>query len=250
MTAFKTAIVRDMRRSSHDLLAGAAAVTTLPLALAAIASRSTGPLDRLSRKAFVGAGAAAAAGLLGAPSALGQKREPRDPRKLARLRAKRERICVEHAHTENVHRFEETLDTFKHARYELIATGDIYDGRRDVDQYYTDTRVAFPDQHNTDMVLRHADAAVIAEFHLLGTMKGPLRGIPPTNKSFKLRVTAFFLFEPGGTRITCERAYFDLYSLLQQIGLLEVAVSAGLKFPANGGIPIDRREPGVKPVKT
>jgi steroid delta-isomerase-like uncharacterized protein len=239
-----------MRRSSHDLLAGAAAVTTLPLALAAVASRSTGPLDRLSRKAFVGAGAAGVAGLLGAQSAFGQKREPRDRRKLARLRAKRERIVVEHAHTENVHEFDATLDTFKHARYELIPLGEIHDGRRDVDQYYTDTRETFPDQRNTDMVLRHADAAVIAEFHLEGTMRGPLRGIPPTNKSFKLRVTAIFTFEPGGTKITSERVYFDLYSLLQQIGLLEIAVSAGLKFPADGGIPIDRREPGVKPVRT
>jgi steroid delta-isomerase-like uncharacterized protein len=239
-----------MRRSSQDLLAGAAALTTLPLTLATVSGRSTGPLDRLSRKAFVGAGAAVAAGLLGAPSAFGQKREPRDARRLARLRARRERIVVEHAHTENIHRFDETLDTFKHARYEIIPLGEVHDGRRSVDRYYADTRTAFPDQRNADMVLRHADAAVIAEFHLLGTMKGTLRGIPPTNKSFKVRVTAIFLFEPGGTKIVCERVYFDLYSLLQQIGLLELAVGAGLRFPAEGGIPIDRREPGVKPVKT
>jgi hypothetical protein len=98
--------------------------------------------------------------------------------------------------------------------------------------------------------LRHADDAVIAEFHLRGTMKGPLQGIPPTGKRFKVRVTAFFLFDPGGSKIVCERVYFDVYSLLQQIGVLEIVANSGLELPSGGGIPIDRKEPGVKPVKT
>jgi steroid delta-isomerase-like uncharacterized protein len=220
------------------------------LAFAAGPNGSRGLLRRLSRKGFMGASAAAAAGLLGGPNALGKQKEPTNPRKRAALRARRERTVVEHAHTENIRRFDDTLDTFAHARYELISTGDVFDGRRQVDQYYTDLSATFPDQRNANMVLRHADAAVIAEFHLRGTMRGPLEGIPPTGKSFKVRVAAFFLFEPGGTKLVCERVYFDVYSLLQQIGVLEVVANSGLKLPAGSGIPIDRNEPGVKPVKT
>lgn len=207
--------------------------------------------ERLSRKSFIGAGVAAAAGLLAAPVAAARSgRDPTDPRRRAKLRAARERVVVAHAHTENVQRFNATLETFEHARYEIVPLGDVHDGRSEVGKYYKDTRTAFPDQRNTGMTLRHADCAVIAEFHLVGTMKGPLRGIPPTGKGFKVRVTAFFLFKPNSAELVCERVYFDVYSLLQQIGLLELAAKAGLKFPAGGGIPIARREPGVTAVRT
>jgi len=220
------------------------------LAFGAVPGGRTGRLGRLSRKGFVGAGAGAAAGLVGAPTALGEKKEPTNPRKRAALRARRERVVIEHFRTENSQEFDETLDTFAHARYEIIPTGDAIDGRRKVGQYYKELRAAFPDQRATNVVLRHADAAVIAEFHLLGTMNGPLEGIPATGKSFKVRLTGFFLFELGGTKIVCERTYFDLYSLLQQTGVLEQVANSGVELPANGGIPIDRKEPGVKPVKT
>jgi steroid delta-isomerase-like uncharacterized protein len=231
-------------------LVGLRATGLALLAFAAVPGGSRGRPRRLSRKGFVGVGAAAAAGLVGARSALGEKKEPTNPRKRAALRARRERIVIEHFHTENIQKFDDTLDTFAHARYELIPTGDVFDGRRAVGQYYEELRAAFPDQRNTNVVLRHADAAVIAEFHLLGTMSGPLQGIPATGKSFKVRVTGFCLFAPGGTKIVCERIYFDLYSLLQQTGVLEQVANSGVELPAGGGIPIDRKEPGVKPVKT
>jgi steroid delta-isomerase-like uncharacterized protein len=218
------------------------------LAFAAVAGGSRGRLGRLSRKGFVGAGTAVAAGLLGAPTALGEQKEPTNHRTRAALRARRERIVIKHFRTENSQKFDETLDTFAHARYEIIPTGDVVDGRREVGQYYEELRAAFPDQRAANVVLRHADAAVIAEFHLLGTMNGPLEGIPATGKSFKVRVSGFFLFAPGGTKIVCERTYFDLYSLLQQTGVLDQVATSGVELPANGGIPIDRKEPGVKPV--
>ena len=50
--------------------------------------------------------------------------------------------------------------------------------------------------------IRHADDAVITEFDLLGTHLGPLRGIPPTGKTFRCPMTAFFLFD--GDRIVCD----------------------------------------------
>ena len=44
------------------------------------------------------------------------------------LREKREAIVIEHMESENRHEFDVTMDTFDHPRYELIATGDVYDG--------------------------------------------------------------------------------------------------------------------------
>ncbi len=39
---------------------------------------------------------------------------------------------IEHMESENRHEFDVTLATFEHPRYELIATGDIYDGPDEV----------------------------------------------------------------------------------------------------------------------
>jgi steroid delta-isomerase-like uncharacterized protein len=79
-------------------------------------------------------------------------------------------------------------------------------------------RAAFPDQRNELRALHHTDDAVITEFDLLGTHLGPLRGIPPTGKTFRCPMTAFFVFE--GDRIVCERVYFDSATILRQLGLM------------------------------
>ena len=48
------------------------------------------------------------------------------------LRKKREEIVVEHMESENRHEFDVTLDTFDHPRYEIVPTGDVYDGPEEV----------------------------------------------------------------------------------------------------------------------
>ena len=63
--------------------------------------------------------------------------------------------------------------------------------------------------------MRHADDAVIVEFWLLGTHKGMLGDIEPTGRSFKCRMTAYFIF--GDTGLVCERVYFDSGTILRQI---------------------------------
>lgn len=133
------------------------------------------------------------------------------------LRERREAVVREHMESENVHDFDTTIATFDHPRYEIIATGDVYDGEAEVRRYFAETRTAFPDQRNELLALHHADDAVIAEFDLLGTHLGPLRSLPPTGRAFRCRMTAFFIF--AGERIVCERVYFDQLSLLRQLGL-------------------------------
>lgn len=133
------------------------------------------------------------------------------------LRARREAVVRRHMEAENVHDFETVMGTFAHPRYEIIPTGQVHDGDAAVRQYFRDTRAAFPDQRNEPIALRHADDAVVAEFWLLGTHRGPLLGIEPTGRSFRVRMLALFLFEPGGDGIVCERVYFDSASMLRQL---------------------------------
>lgn len=131
------------------------------------------------------------------------------------IRELREQIVRRHMESENVHDFATTLATFQHPRYELIATGEVHDGAEAVQAYFKTTRTAFPDQRNELISLRHADDAVITEFWLMGTHKGVLLGMPPTGRSFRCRMTAFFIFE--GTELVCERVYFDAGTILRQL---------------------------------
>jgi steroid delta-isomerase-like uncharacterized protein len=133
------------------------------------------------------------------------------------LRDRREALVREHMESENDHDFDRTIHTFGRPRYELVATGDVFDGEREVRAYFEESRTAFPDQRNELVALHHTDDGVIVEFDLLGTHLGPLRALPPTGRAFRCRMTSFFLFE--GEELVCERVYFDQLSIMRQLGL-------------------------------
>jgi len=133
------------------------------------------------------------------------------------LRERRIALVREHMQSENELRFDDTLGTFDHPRYELIATGEIYDGAEEVAGYYESSRRAFPDQRNENVVLSYGEDVVVAEFDLLGTHLGELKGIAPTGRSFRCRMCALFIFEAGGERIVGERVYFDQATIAAQL---------------------------------
>ena len=118
---------------------------------------------------------------------------------------------------ENRHEYDATIDTFEHPRYELIGTGDTFDGRAEVERYFDETRTAFPDQRNELIALHHSDDAVIVEAMLYGTHLGSFRGLPATGRAFEMRFCALFLFE--GSELVCERVYFDAGTVLRQLGI-------------------------------
>lgn len=134
------------------------------------------------------------------------------------LRDRREVVVREHMDSENRKDFEATLATFEHPRYELIATGEVFDGEAQVRGYYESSRTAFPDQRNEVHELYQLDDGVLVEFDLLGTHLGPLRGIEATGREFRCRMAALFLFEAD--RIVCERVYFDSATILRQLGIV------------------------------
>lgn len=133
------------------------------------------------------------------------------------LETHREAIVREHMESENRHEFDVTMATFDHPRYEIIPTGEVYDGEEQVAEYFRATRAAFPDQRNELIALHHAEDAVVAEFWLKGTHRGELRGIPPTGRDFTCRCVALFLFEED--RLVCERVYFDVLTIMGQLGV-------------------------------
>lgn len=150
------------------------------------------------------------------------------------LRDRRLEVIREHMDTEVTQEFDRTLATFKndsggHPHYEIMATGQVFDGDDEVMGYYRTTRTAFPDQRHDNARFHVADDAVIVEFDLLGTNLGEFYGLPPTGKAFRVPIIAVFYFD--GDCIVNERIYFDSASLVTQIGrgeLLALAGSGGL----------------------
>ena len=133
------------------------------------------------------------------------------------LRQRRLDVVATHMASENELDFATTLGTFAHPRYELVGTGQVYDGVDEVSAYYRSSRAAFPDQRNENVVLTYAEDAVVAEFDLLGTHLGELAGIAPTGRTFRCRMCALFLFPPGGDGIIGERVYFDQGTIIRQL---------------------------------
>lgn len=135
----------------------------------------------------------------------------------ADLRQRRLELVEEHFRSEVTQEFELTLGTFNgHPHYEIMATGQVFDGDEEVMGYYRTTRTAFPDQRHENVRVHVADDAVITEFDLLGTNLGEFYGLPPTGRAFRVPVIAVFFFDED--RITNERVYFDSASLVRQIG--------------------------------
>jgi predicted ester cyclase len=132
------------------------------------------------------------------------------------VRARREKLVLDHFHDEVEQQWDDVLSTFPHPRYEIVPTQTVHDGGTAVRGYYVQTRTAFPDQRHEIIALRHADDAVIVEFYLLGTHRGPLGPVPPTGGTFKVRMTAFFVFK-GEDELICERVYFDQSTFLRQL---------------------------------
>jgi ketosteroid isomerase-like protein len=120
------------------------------------------------------------------------------------LRKRREEIVIEHMESENRHEFDVTIETFHHPRYELVATGDVFDGREAVERYFEETRTAFPDQRNELIELtHHDDGTVVIEFWLRGTHLG---GDRATGRSFEVRLWAAFDFDADDL-MTSERVF-------------------------------------------
>jgi predicted ester cyclase len=120
---------------------------------------------------------------------------------------------------ENQHDYDTVIGTFAQPRYELMATGQVFDGEEDVRRYFTLSRTPFPDQRNELVSIRSTDDAVVVELDLLGTHTGPLRDHEPTGRGFRSRMAALFIFEDGSDGIVCERVYFDSGDILRQLGL-------------------------------
>lgn len=133
------------------------------------------------------------------------------------LRKRREEVCNAHMTAENAHDFERCVAAFHHPRYELVPTGEVYDGGPEVIRLLRENRTAFPDFHYDVEAMHHADNAIVTEGVFRGTHEGTWRGLPATGRRVEVAMALVFRFE--GEAMIGERLFFDLGTVLRQLGV-------------------------------
>ncbi|HYG98516.1 MAG TPA: ester cyclase [Terriglobales bacterium] len=85
---------------------------------------------------------------------------------------------------------------------------------------------AFPDGRIKDVRYTDAGDTVIAEMNFEGTNKGNFAGLPPTGRRVTMVFCEITRFDNNG-RIASGNGYYDLYSILTQLGHVQpLAVAA------------------------
>jgi steroid delta-isomerase-like uncharacterized protein len=132
------------------------------------------------------------------------------------LRERREAIVLEHIAAENRHDLGATIATFDRPSYEV--NGERLEGEAAVRELLQGLMDGFPDFHVEVGRLRHTDDGVFGEARITGTHNGEFNGIPATGKPVEIPVVAIFEFEQD--RLLCEKVYYDVATILRQVGVL------------------------------
>jgi steroid delta-isomerase-like uncharacterized protein len=132
------------------------------------------------------------------------------------LRQRREAIVNQHVEAENRHDIGATIATFAHPRYEV--NGVTSDGEEAVRELLEGLTSGLPDLHAEIGRMRHADDAIFGEGLITGTHDGEWAGIPPTGRRVEIPIVGIFEFD--GDRLLCEKVYFDMATVLTQMGVL------------------------------
>jgi steroid delta-isomerase-like uncharacterized protein len=153
---------------------------------------------------------------------------------LAVLRARREETVFAHLRGE---RHGADLDsalaafTNGEASYDVIALRPILrtpDGRcthptpQDVHTHLSELTTGFPDLELVVHRIHHADYAMIVEGVQIGTHTGRWQGIDPTAQRITVPAAVFYRFEDE--RMLNETVYFDLATMMRQLGLESLAL--------------------------
>jgi steroid delta-isomerase-like uncharacterized protein len=141
------------------------------------------------------------------------------PVDLSNLRARREAVVRAHIEAEAVqHDVAATIATFKRPNYDVPALGGVFEGVAGLEELLRNLLEGFPDFWVKQSRRHHADDAVIIECTLGGTHRGTFAGVAPTEQP--MRVPAVLVFEFEDDALVCEHVYFDLATVLRQLGVI------------------------------
>jgi steroid delta-isomerase-like uncharacterized protein len=100
-----------------------------------------------------------------------------------------------------------------------VATGEIAEGREQIQAVMGDVWQAFPDWTLERRGLYECDDAVWVAWTISGTHEGEFRGIPPTHRRFEMLGCSHFTLAADGL-IAQDDVYYDSATMLRQLGLM------------------------------
>jgi hypothetical protein len=129
-----------------------------------------------------------------------------DPAELRRIK----RLWVRHSIAEDRRDIDGLVATLSaDCRYEIVPTGQRWDGHAGARAFYAELFAAFPDDAfaMTDVVV--GPQGVFEAAWLTGTNLGPWAGSPPSGLPVSLEVVVLFPWDPLAERFAGERIWFD-----------------------------------------
>jgi steroid delta-isomerase-like uncharacterized protein len=129
-----------------------------------------------------------------------------------------EQLVTEYITVWNEREFSKLSDVVAESFTLTSPTAGTVRGRDNVEAHARAVVDGFSDYRITVHEMLAGEDTVVTESALSGTHDGEFTGIPPTREAFEIRGMAKFVVEGG--KLQEERAYFDRYDLLSQLGLV------------------------------
>ena len=131
---------------------------------------------------------------------------PFDTAELRRIK----RLWVRHSIAEDARDIEGLIATLSEdCVYEIVPTGQRWEGDAGARAFYTELFGAFPDNAFALSEIVVGPQGVFEVATLTGTNQGPWAGAAPTNLPVALEVLILFPWDPATERFTGERIWFD-----------------------------------------
>jgi steroid delta-isomerase-like uncharacterized protein len=142
------------------------------------------------------------------------------------LRADRLRQVDQHVALENLHDLDAVMETFgSQAAYDDEPWDEHFRDPGGVRAHYERLLSAVPDLH-IEPIRRHVtDDVVVLECMITGTHEGLWHGLPATGRRISIPVCAVYTFDDDAA-LAGERIYYDVVTVLQQLGVFHPLESA------------------------
>ncbi len=123
-------------------------------------------------------------------------------------------LWVKHSKAEDARDLQGLIDTLApDCVYEIMPTGQRWEGHAGARNFYTTFLGAFPDVHFdlADIVI--GPQGVIEVATMTGTHRGEWAGIAPTGRPVRLTIIIHFPWDPAAAKFSGEKIYFDRVAL-------------------------------------
>jgi predicted ester cyclase len=128
------------------------------------------------------------------------------------------RLWIKHSIAEDKRDLQGLIDTLaEDCVYEVMPTGQRWEGHAGARQFYTTFLGAFPDVHFDLQDIVIGPQGVIEIAIMRGTHQGMWAGIDATGKAVQCTIIIHFPWNPEAQKFAGERVYFDRGELMDQL---------------------------------